>query len=192
MEENTQTTDAEAAKLAAKVSADAAKAEAKVASDAAKVQAKADRDAAKLVAKEAKDKATAEAKAAKELKKSEADAAKLAAKAEEDAAKANAPPVVKKPKAFNMAPQTELKKFRDGTKRAQIIGLMLREGGATFNELMTETGWDDKTAYEGVRLINLYVGYGLKTSEDGHISAWFPTSTTVPSEPVPEAEQATE
>lgn len=80
-----------------------------------------------------------------------------------------------KPKmtSFNMSPLSEIKKFREGTKRATVIGMLVNEGGATFAEVMEATGWDHKTAYEGVRLINLYVGYGLRTdAETGKISAY--------------------
>lgn len=166
MESVTQTDED---KVAAKKVADEAKAKAKT--EAAELKAQ-ERAQAK-VAKEAK-------KAEEKSTRDEVKAAALAKKAEEKAAKeaekANKVPAVKKPKAFNMAPQADLKKFREGTKRAKVIELMLKDGGSTFAQIMTETGWDDKTAYEGIRLINLYVGYGLKTSEDGHISAWFPTA----------------
>ena len=169
MEPNDTPTDTstEDAKVAAKATADEVKAKAKV-----------EREAAAAVKKAKRETEAAEKKAQREAAKLASDEKKAAEKAQKEAAKAAAGPVVKKLKSFNMAPQTELKKFREGTKRAKVIELMTRDGGATFSELMLATGWDDKTAYEGVRLVNLYVGYGLKTSEDGHITAWFPTVVT--------------
>lgn len=75
--------------------------------------------------------------------------------------------------SFNMAPKSEVKTPRGGTKRATVVHLVTREGGATLEEIMQETGWEKKTAYEGVRLVNQYVGYGLRTDpESGKITGY--------------------
>lgn len=64
---------------------------------------------------------------------------------------------------FNLAGLEAVKACRPGTKRGIVVAMLRAEGGATFQEIMGATGWDKKTAYEGVRLINLYLGYELKT-----------------------------
>lgn len=56
-----------------------------------------------------------------------------------------------------------IKKHRENTKRATAIGLLLE--GATFEAVQKATGWNRKDAYEGIRLLHYYVGYGIKTDE---------------------------
>jgi len=68
---------------------------------------------------------------------------------------------------FNYEPKDTIKSHREGTKRAQVIG-MLREG-ATIEEIMQATGWKYRDAYEGVKLIHHQVGYGLEEKSTGKI-----------------------
>lgn len=69
--------------------------------------------------------------------------------------------------AFDLKPANTIKGHREGTKRAKIIALLSK--GATVDECMKATGWDRKTALEGIRLLNSYVGYGLKEDDKGVI-----------------------
>lgn len=72
-------------------------------------------------------------------------------------------------KALQLSSKSEIKGHRDGTKRATAITLMKRTDGATFDEMMEATGWNYKTCYEGVKLVNTYVGYGLQEDETGRV-----------------------
>ena len=62
---------------------------------------------------------------------------------------------------FCMAPHAEQKTIRGGTKRAEVVRLLKRANGAKFSEVQEATGWVTKDAYEGIRLINTYSGFGL-------------------------------
>lgn len=84
--------------------------------------------------------------------------------------------VVKEPKAkttrvtvIDLKRQDTIKGHRPETKRAIIINLLGSRNGATVEECMAATGWDRKTCMEGIRLLNTYLGYGLKSDEAGHI-----------------------
>lgn len=70
---------------------------------------------------------------------------------------------------FNYEPDAEVQGHREGTKRAKVIELLSRPAGANFQEVRDATSWDEKTAYDGIRLIHTYLGYGLKTAENGNI-----------------------
>jgi hypothetical protein len=63
-------------------------------------------------------------------------------------------------KLFNLKPASKLKSIRPGTKRAKIVELLTE--GATFEEVQKATGWDNRTAREGIILLNKHVGYGIK------------------------------
>ncbi len=69
---------------------------------------------------------------------------------------------------FNLEGAEEVRAYREGTKRAQVID-MLRKG-ATIEEVQDAIGWDSRTAREGIKLINTYVGFGLAEDEDGVIT----------------------
>lgn len=75
---------------------------------------------------------------------------------------------------FNFAPDSKIKPHREGSKgRATVITLLSREGGATFEEVQKATGWDTKTAYEGIRLIHFALGWGMRlNNETGKISIY--------------------
>ena len=64
-------------------------------------------------------------------------------------------------KTFRLAPRDDKHEPREGTKRAETLRLLSRENGAKFSEIQEKIGWDEKTAYEGIRLINVQCGYGL-------------------------------
>ena len=64
------------------------------------------------------------------------------------------------------------KPVRPGTKRAKILGLMARARGATFEEIKRATRWDNKTAYEGIRLVRTFSGYPVtKEGDTYHVPA---------------------
>lgn len=67
---------------------------------------------------------------------------------------------------------------REGTNRAKLIQLLSRQNGATFEECREACDWDKKTTYEGIRLLNALLGYGLfhKTQKNGEIRIWLVTS----------------
>lgn len=66
---------------------------------------------------------------------------------------------------FKFMKRDEIKKVKEGSKRAVLLDLLKREGGATFEECMAATGWNRKDCYEGIRLLHYYVGYGLNQDE---------------------------
>lgn len=70
---------------------------------------------------------------------------------------------------FVFPKKDEIKSCREGTKRAQVVELLSREEGATLEEIMAATGWSQKDAYEGTRLIHFYLGYGMKQDENGRV-----------------------
>lgn len=62
---------------------------------------------------------------------------------------------------FNFAPEDRIKPHRAGTKgRAAAIEALKK--GATFEEVKTATGWNDKQAYEGIRLLHFVLGWGMR------------------------------
>jgi len=81
-------------------------------------------------------------------------------------------PLKEEPKAgrkpFNL-PVGEIKAHRPGTKRAKVLDMLLF--GATFADVQKATGWPYRTAYEGIKLINTELGYGLVEDEAGVIRA---------------------
>lgn len=70
---------------------------------------------------------------------------------------------------FVFPKKDEIKSCREGTKRAQVVALLSRPEGATLEEIMAETGWSQKDAYEGTRLVHFYLGYGMKQDENGRV-----------------------
>lgn len=60
---------------------------------------------------------------------------------------------------------------RPGTKRAKLLELMLKPNGATFEELVSKSGFDRKNTSEAIRLINAQVGYIVKEDNNGRIKA---------------------
>ena len=80
--------------------------------------------------------------------------------------------VIRTRKPFAFDPKKEQRDAREGTKRSKVLALLTRKEGATFDEVKGETGWDNRTAYEGIRLIHGYLGYGLKETPEGKIFAF--------------------
>lgn len=152
-------------------------AEEKEAEAKAKAEEKAKADAAKKEKKEAEKAAKTEAKAKADAEKAEkkaaADKDKAEAKAKRDAEKAEKPKRSEKGQGgdkalvFNLPFLGEIKEHRPGTKRAKVIEMLTP--GATLEQVMAEIGWDRKTAYEGIRLVHFYLGYGIKTEDGGVI-----------------------
>lgn len=70
---------------------------------------------------------------------------------------------------FVFPKKDEIKSCREGTKRAQVVELLSRPEGATLEEIMAATGWSQKDAYEGTRLVHFYLGYGMKQDENGRV-----------------------
>lgn len=70
---------------------------------------------------------------------------------------------------FSASAKAEIKGHRQGTKRATLIKLLGRDKGASMAECEAATGWDYKTCYEGIKLLNTYTGYGLSEDEEGRI-----------------------
>lgn len=70
---------------------------------------------------------------------------------------------------FNVPADAEVQPHREGTKRAKVLEMLGRPEGATLEEVRKANDWDVKTAYDGVRLIHTYLGYGLRTSAEGRI-----------------------
>lgn len=75
-------------------------------------------------------------------------------------------------KPFVFEPKKVIKEHKPNTKRAKVIELCSAPGGATFEQIMAATEWDERTAYEGIRLLNGWVGYGLRESGDGRITIY--------------------
>lgn len=76
---------------------------------------------------------------------------------------------VRRKKRMSYPPMGEVKNHRAGTKRARVIQMLSRKRGATFAEIQDEIGWDYATAYEGVKLLHTYLGYGLEEDDQGRI-----------------------
>lgn len=64
-------------------------------------------------------------------------------------------------KTFRLAPRDTQKVPKEGSKRRAAFDLIGRDEGAKLTEIMKKTGWDEDTAYEGVRHLNVTCGFGL-------------------------------
>ena len=60
------------------------------------------------------------------------------------------------------------KAHRPGTKRALVVALLTRDEGATFVEVQEGIAaafpggeWDDRTTFEGIKLVSTALGYSL-------------------------------
>lgn len=63
-----------------------------------------------------------------------------------------------------------IKTHRSGTRRATVIKMLSRGNGATVQQVMDEIPeWDYRTAFEGIKLIHAYTGYGLEEDAKGRI-----------------------
>lgn len=73
-------------------------------------------------------------------------------------------------KRMNYAPAEEIKVHREGTKRAKALAMLLE--GTTFEAVMEACEWDEGQAYEGIKLLNGYLGYGIEEQDDGTLRAY--------------------
>lgn len=71
---------------------------------------------------------------------------------------------------FVFPAESEIKTAREGTARAKALSLLQRPEGASFQEVMDITGWNEKQAYEGIRIIHYYLGWGMKQDAEGRIT----------------------
>lgn len=76
-------------------------------------------------------------------------------------AKAEAKPRRSSGMSFRLAPRDEAKTPRAGTKRAKVLEMVGKPDGALFSAIRKACDWDLKDAYEGVRLLNVFCGFGL-------------------------------
>lgn len=72
-------------------------------------------------------------------------------------------------KPFDADPKAEIKDYLPGTDRAKIIEMLSRPEGATLDQIKTELKIDQKKAYQSVKLINTFLGYGLREDDSGRI-----------------------
>ena len=68
---------------------------------------------------------------------------------------------------FVFPAESEQKPVRADSARGKALALLQRKDGATFEEVQQVTGWNEKQAYEGIRLIHYYSGYGLAEDVKG-------------------------
>lgn len=81
-------------------------------------------------------------------------------------------PKGERPSRFNLPRREDAYEPREGTKRYRVLQMLRRKNGASLEEVMKEIpDWDRRTAYEGVRLINIHCGIGLSQDEKGRIRA---------------------
>lgn len=100
----------------------------------------------------------------KTMTKKATKAAKAAKKPAKKSAGERAP---RARKPFDFKPRKNIKEHRPDTKRATCIKLLTK--GATFDACRKATGWDHRTCYEGIRLLNTHLGYGLTENANGVI-----------------------
>jgi hypothetical protein len=100
------------------------------------------------------------------------DAAQETAEAAPEEPKAKKPKAPKKARGprYVFAADDTIKPVKPNTARGKALELLLRPEGATQTEVEAVTGWNKKQAYEGIRLIHYYSGYGLR-QDDGEFSA---------------------
>lgn len=71
-------------------------------------------------------------------------------------------------KLFDLPFKAPLKTHREGTARDKAIIILKK--GATFAEVQKATGWTlHRHCYEGIRLLNTHLGYGVKEDDKGLI-----------------------
>ncbi len=72
-------------------------------------------------------------------------------------------------KPFNLTALENIKNHRPKTKRAKVIAMLSEEGGTTVAAVREVTGWNEAQAYQGIILVNKYVGHGLSEDDQGNI-----------------------
>ena len=69
--------------------------------------------------------------------------------------------------SFRLAPRPDEQKTpRKDTKRALVLAMISKSEGARFSAIRKACGWSLKDAYEGVRLLNVFCGFGLWHEEE--------------------------
>lgn len=67
-------------------------------------------------------------------------------------------------KTFDLPAKAKIKEHREGTARAKAVETLKK--GATFEAVQKATGWKNhRHAYEGIRLLNTHLGYGIKEND---------------------------
>jgi|GEM_PF-2530309 hypothetical protein len=74
-------------------------------------------------------------------------------------------PQKKRGMRFVFPAESEVKPVRADSARGKALALLSQKGGATFAEVQKATGWNEKQAYEGIRLLHYYSGYGLAQTD---------------------------
>ena len=75
----------------------------------------------------------------------------------------------RKPLNYPAKKGAPLMEVRDGTVRADLIKLLSRKNGATFDECMKVTEMEHHVCLNNVRMLHKYVGYGMTEDEQGRI-----------------------
>jgi len=89
-----------------------------------------------------------------------------------------APPKAQKmPRGIHLAPKTEAKACRTGTKQAILVDLLHRSGGASMAELREALApWKDVTIKSGLSWdMNAIKGYGIRTTHENGYARWLAT-----------------
>jgi hypothetical protein len=67
---------------------------------------------------------------------------------------------------------TGIKAPAEKSRRMRCLQMLLREKGATLEEVMKSIEWTERQAYEGIRLCHYAHGYGLKQDDAGRVYAY--------------------
>jgi hypothetical protein len=74
---------------------------------------------------------------------------------------------------LNLPPRGSIRPVKPGTKRAQVVDLLRRPEGVSLEEIQEVGQWDQHTAKDCVRKINLSQGYEIVCrSIDGSLRLW--------------------
>lgn len=73
-----------------------------------------------------------------------------------------------RPIQFDLKARPNIKPHRAGSKRGRVVELLSAPGGATFEDVMETIGWDRRTTYEGIKLLHVHLGYGLREDPTTH------------------------
>lgn len=68
---------------------------------------------------------------------------------------------------FVFPAEDKVKPVRPESARGKALAVLQREGGGTFKDVQDATGWNEKQAYEGIRLLHYYTGYGMRERKEG-------------------------
>lgn len=79
---------------------------------------------------------------------------------------APAPERKKRGMRFVFPAEDTIKPVRADSARGKALAVLSKDGGGTFAEVQKATGWSEKAAYEGIRLLHYYSGYGLGHAGD--------------------------